>query len=113
MSDNSNAGLLRIFVGEHDRVHGRPLYEWIILQAKTAGLAGATAVRGSMGLGPHSKVIHSFKIEHLALDLPIIVELIDGQDRLRAFLDTIRPNLPADLLATLQPVERLRIQVVP
>ena len=118
MNPDTNAGpnpdattaLLRLFVSEHDKAQGRPLYEWIIAQAKLGGLAGATATRGLMGFGPHSKAIHSFKIEHLALDLPIIVEMIDAQDRLQTFLTEIQPELPTGLLITLQTVERLRIQ---
>jgi len=107
LAGSHSTGLLRIFVTEHDRTQGHPLYEWIILQAQRAGLRGATAVRGIMGFGPHRQTIHSFKIEHLALDLPIIIEMIDDHERLRAFLAEIRPDLPTGLLITLQSVEVL------
>jgi PII-like signaling protein len=61
------------------------LYEWIVLQAPERGLAGATVLRGLMGFGAHSRV-HTFKIERLSLDLPIIVELVDTREKLERFL---------------------------
>src|SRR5574337_963496 len=82
--------LLRIFVGESDRHSGKPLYEWIILKAREQGLAGATALRGLMGYGAHSR-LHTFKIERLSLDLPVVVEIVDSREKLEAFLDLIGP----------------------
>lgn len=80
--------LLRIFIGESDRYGGRPLYEWLVLKAREMGLAGATVLRGLQGFGAHSRV-HSYKLEHMSVDLPIIVEIVDVQERLEGFLTAI------------------------
>lgn len=102
----SHDGLrLRIFVGEADRYDTRPLYEWIVSEAKAQGLAGATVVRGLMGFGPHSRVIHTFKIERLAEDLPVIIELVDGPKKVEAFLAFIEQHVHSDLLATTEPIQ--------
>jgi uncharacterized protein len=95
--------LLRIFVGEADRHEGRPLYEWIVMRARAEGLAGATVLRGLMGYGAHSRM-HTFKIERLSLDLPIVVEIVDTRERLEAFLDAIDGAI-GDGLATLEKAE--------
>src|SRR5215831_13518763 len=92
--------LLRIFIGESDKHDGKPLYEWIVLQAREHGLAGATVLRGLMGFGAHSR-LHSFKIERLSLDLPIIVELVDTKEKLERFLGFI-DNVIDEGLATLE-----------
>jgi PII-like signaling protein len=80
--------LLRLFVGEDDKHDGKPLYEWLVLKARERGLAGATVIRGIMGFGAHSRV-HTFKIERLSLDLPIVVEIVDTQAKIEAFLEEI------------------------
>lgn len=80
--------LLRIFIGESDKHAGRPLYEWLVLKAREQGLAGATVLRGLMGFGAHSR-IHTFKIERLSEDLPIIVEMVDTRERLEQFLEAV------------------------
>lgn len=90
--------LLRIFVGEADRHRGKPLYEWIIRRAREEGLAGATALRGMMGYGANSLEIHTFKIERLSEDMPIIVEIVDTRERLERFLEKIEPDIPAGLI---------------
>jgi hypothetical protein len=77
--------LLRIFVGESDRVEGRPLYEVIVLKAREAGLAGATVFRGLMGFGAHSR-LHTAKVLRLSEDLPVLIEIVDRPDRIEAFL---------------------------
>ena len=92
--------LLRILIGESDKHKGKPLYEWIVLQAREQGLAGATAWRGSMGYGASSR-IHTAKIMRLSTDLPMIIEIVDTQEKLEAFLDTISPALKGGL-ATLE-----------
>lgn len=88
--------LLRIFIGESDKHDGKPLYEWLLLQARAQGLAGATVLRGMMGFGAHSR-IHTFKIERLSEDLPIIVEIVDTQEKLEAFLSSIDSAIPEGL----------------
>jgi PII-like signaling protein len=92
--------LLRIFIGETDKYEGRPLYEWIVREAKANGLAGATVLRGMMGFGAHSR-IHTSKILRLSEDLPIIIEIVDTHEKLRSFLDHIDPAI-GEGLATLE-----------
>ena len=80
------AALLRIFVGESDQTDdGRPVYEDIVIKAREAGLAGATVLRGPMGFG-RSSHLHTAKILRLSEDLPFIVEIVDAEDKIRAFL---------------------------
>jgi PII-like signaling protein len=95
--------LLRIFIGESDRHASKPLYEWLVLRAREAGLAGATVVRGLMGFGAHSR-LHTFKIERLSLDLPIVIEIVDTRAKLEAFLSTI-DGVIGEGLATLEKAE--------
>jgi PII-like signaling protein len=90
--------LLRVFIGESDKHAGKPLYEWIVLQAREAGLAGATVLRGMMGYGANSREIHTFKIERLSEDLPIVVEVVDTKERLEEFLNTIEAGITAGLV---------------
>ena len=80
--------LLRIFIGEQDRHDGKPLYEWLVLRARQEGLAGATVLRGLMGYGAHSR-LHTFKVERLSEDLPIIVEIVDSAEKLERFLQAV------------------------
>ena len=83
-----NGYLLRILVGESDKHDNRPLYELIVLRAKASGLAGATVMRGIMGFGARSR-IRTFKIERLSDDLPVIIEIVDVQEKLEGFLAEI------------------------
>lgn len=92
--------LLRLFLGESDKHEGKPLYEWIVLQARAHGLAGATVLRGMMGFGAHSR-IHTFKIERLSEDLPIIVEIVDTREKLERFMTVVDGALSGGL-ATLE-----------
>ena len=80
-----DAMLLRIFIGEDDRHQGRPLYEAIVLKAREMHLAGATILRGPMGYG-HSSRLHTAKILRLSEDLPIVVEIVDGPEKIDGFL---------------------------
>ena len=95
--------LLRIFVGESDKHEGKPLYEWIVIKAREQGLAGATVTRGMMGFGAHSR-LHTFKIERLSLDLPMVIEVVDAREKLEAFLALIDDNV-TEGLATIEKVE--------
>ncbi len=92
--------LLRIFIGESDRAHGRPLYEWLVEEAKRQELAGVTVVRGIMGFGKKSR-IHTSRILRLSSDLPVIIEIVDTRDRLEAFLDSVESEIKEGL-ATLE-----------
>jgi len=95
-----DGSLLRIFIGESDRHGGKLLYEWLVLQAREAGLAGATVLRGMMGYGAHSR-LHTFRIERLSEDLPIVVEIVDTREKLESFLERIDGAIPEGL-ATLE-----------
>ena len=92
--------LLRIFIGESDRHNGKLLYEWIVIKAREEGLAGATVMRGMMGFGAHSRM-HTFKIERLSQDLPIIIEIVDTREKLEKFLSLI-DNEIEEGMATLE-----------
>jgi PII-like signaling protein len=80
--------LLRIFVGEADRWEGKPLYEAIVEAARRQGLAGATVWKGFMGFGAHSRM-HTAKILRLSEDLPIVIEIVDAAEKIRAFLPAL------------------------
>lgn len=95
--------LLRIFIGESDKHQGLPLYEWIVRKAREQGLAGATVLRGLEGFGAHSR-LHTAKILRLATDLPIVVEIVDTEENIQAFLPAIDDAI-GEGLATLEKVE--------
>jgi len=78
--------LLRIFLGESDKVDHQPLYEKIVREAKAKGLAGATVLRGVEGFGADSRTIHTAKLLRLSEDLPIVVEIVDTEDKLQTFM---------------------------
>jgi hypothetical protein len=100
--------LLRVFIGESDREKGedRPLYEAIVLRAREAHLAGATVLRGPMGFGKHSRM-HAAKILDLSTDLPIVVEIVDAEEKIRAFLPVV-DELVTEGLVTLEAVRVLK-----
>ncbi|WP_457940505.1 DUF190 domain-containing protein [Mesorhizobium sp. 10J20-29] len=100
------ATLLRILVGEDDRHDGRPLYEALVMKAREAGLAGATAWRGGMGFG-HSSRLRTMKIMRLSEDLPVIIEIVDARDKIDAFLPALEAMMTGGLV-TLDTVEVLR-----
>jgi hypothetical protein len=103
MTIPTEGSLLRVFLGENDKHEGKPLYEWLVLRARETGLAGATVLRGIMGYGAHSR-LHTFRIERLSLDLPIVVEIVDTREKLEAFLEAVDPVIH-DGLATLEKAE--------
>ena len=88
MQTDSEASLLRIFIGESDRIYGKPLYEVIVLKAREAGLAGATVLKGIMGFGANSK-IHTSKLLTLSEDLPLIIEIVDTLEKIENFIPII------------------------
>ncbi len=98
--------LLRIFIGENDRDGSTPLYESIVLKAREAHLAGATVLRGAMGFG-HSSRLHTTKILRLSEDLPLVIEIVDSEDRIRAFLPELDRIMTSGLV-TLEKVEVLQ-----
>jgi uncharacterized protein len=81
--------LLRIFVGESDRFEHKPLYEAIVLKAREMHLAGATVLRGPMGFGKSSRM-HTAKILRLSMDLPMVIEMVDSEERSTHFFPSSR-----------------------
>jgi PII-like signaling protein len=100
-----DAMLLRVFIGEADEWHGKPLYEQIVLQARERKLAGATVLRGPMGFGKSSH-LHTAKILRLSMDLPIVIEIVDSEDKVRGFLPVL-DEMIAGGLVTLERVQAL------
>ena len=98
-----DAMLLRIFFGESDKHNGRPLYEAIVLAAREAQLAGATVLRGPMGFGKSSH-LHTAKILRLSLDLPLVIEIVDSEEKINSFLPTLDKMMGGGLV-TLEKVK--------
>ena len=96
--------LLRIFIGESDRYGGHPLFEAIVLKARETGLAGATVLRSPMGFGPTSR-LHTAKILRLSVDLPIIVEIVDEEAKINAFLPVLDTMMGGGLVT----LEKVRV----
>ena len=105
--------LLRIFIGESDRHDGHPLYEWIVRKAREHGLAGATVLRGLEGFGAHSRV-HTAKILRLSTDLPIVIEIVDTEEKIEAFLpekiEAFLPEIDDAIGEGLATLEKVRIR---
>jgi PII-like signaling protein len=96
--------LLRIFIGESDKWQGQPLYEAIVRRARELHLAGATVLRGPMGFGAHSRM-HTTKILRLSADLPIVIEIVDSQEK----LDELMPFIDEAVQEGLVTLERVRV----
>jgi len=92
-----DAMLLRIFVGERDRWHQQPLYEAIVLKARGLHLAGATVLRGPMGFGKSSR-LHTAKILRLSFDLPLVIEIVDSEEKINSFLPVIDEMMKGGLV---------------
>jgi PII-like signaling protein len=99
-----DAVLLRIFFGEDDRFDHKPLHEAIVLKAREMHLGGATVLRGHVGFG-HSSVLHTTKILRLSQDLPVVVEIVDSQDKIDAFL----PVLDGMMTSGLVTIEKVQV----
>ena len=95
--------LLRIFIGESDKHEGLPLFEWIVRKAREQGLAGATVLRGLEGFGAQSR-LHTAKILRLSSDLPVIIEIVDTEEKIETFLPLIDEAI-YDGLSTVEKVE--------
>jgi len=92
-----DAVLLRIFLGESDRWQHQPLYEALVLKAREMHLAGATVLRGPMGFGKSSR-LHTAKILRLSMDLPLVIEIVDAEEKINAFLPVIDAMLKGGLV---------------
>jgi PII-like signaling protein len=98
--------LLRIFIGESDRWHHHPLYEAIVQKARELGLAGATVLRGPMGFGAKSHM-HTSKILRLSMDLPMVIEIVDSEEKIQAFIPHL-DEMVAGGLITLEKVQVIK-----
>ena len=101
-----NATLLRVFVGQDERYEGQPVYEAIVMKAREHHLAGATVLRGPLGFG-HSSRIHTTKVLRLSQDLPMVVEIVDTEEKINAFLPVLDTMIGSGLV-TLEKVQVLR-----
>lgn len=107
---NPDAKLLRIFVGESDKHGSIPLYESIVFEAKKCGLAGATAMRAVMGYGANS-IIHTAKLLEISSDLPIVIEIVDVEEKVRKFVERVEElfeQTKAGGLITIEKAEVIR-----
>jgi hypothetical protein len=104
MQLEEKAQLLRIFIGENDRFGHHPLYEAIVLKAREQELAGATVLRGPMGFG-HSSRLHTAKILRLSEDLPVVIEIIDSEQKITTFLPLLDEMVKGGLVS----IEEVRI----
>lgn len=98
------AVLLRVFIGESDKQEGKPLYEQIVLKARELNLAGATVLRGILGFGADSR-LHSAKLLELSEDLPVVVEIVDTQDK----IDSLLPFIDQHVIEGLVTMEKMRV----
>jgi PII-like signaling protein len=98
-----DALLLRIFIGESDRWKHQPLYEAIVLKAREMHLAGATVLRGPMGFGKSSR-LHTSKIIRLSMDLPLVIEMVDSEEKINSFLPALDEMIGGGLV-TLEKVK--------
>ena len=103
---NEDGQLLRIFIGETNKYGRIPLYEWIVQQARSKGMAGATVLRGIQGFGANS-LIHTTKILRLSEDLPVIVEIIDTEKKIELFLKDIDHAITEGIVT----VEKARVRM--
>ncbi|MEZ4655388.1 MAG: DUF190 domain-containing protein [Candidatus Eisenbacteria bacterium] len=98
--------LLRIYIGESDRLDGKPLYEAIVLKARELHLAGATVLRGVMGYGRNSR-LHTTKVLRLSEDLPLIVEIVDAEEQIGRILPWLE-QVVRDGLVTVERAQVVR-----
>src|SRR6476619_3465037 len=94
-----DALLLRIFIGEDDKLGHLPLYEAIVLKAREMQLAGATVLRGPIGFG-RSSYLHTAKVLRLSEDLPMVIEIVDAEDKIDAFAETLEGMMQGGLVTT-------------
>ncbi|MGA9332445.1 MAG: DUF190 domain-containing protein [Bradyrhizobium sp.] len=98
------AVLLRIFTGENEKYNDRPLYEAVVMKAREMQLAGATVLRGPMGFGK-SSLIHTDKILRLSMDLPLVIEIVDAEEKINAFLPVLDGMMDSGLVT----LEKLQV----
>jgi uncharacterized protein len=106
MRISGEAKLVRIFIGEGDRWHGVPLYEAIVRKVREMGLAGATVIRGVEGFGANSR-IHTAKILRLSEDLPVLIEIVDKEERIATIIPVLDEMIGEGLI-TMERVEIIK-----
>ena len=104
MQTQEDAALLRIFIGESDRWQHKPLYEAIVLKAREMHLAGATVLRGPMGFGKASH-LHTAKVLRLSMDLPMVIEIVDTEDKINSFLPLLDEMIGGGLVT----IEKVKV----
>ena len=100
----SDACLLRIFIGESDKYNGRPLHEVVVEEARKLGMAGATVLRGILGFGANSR-IHTSKILRLSEDLPLVIEIVDTEQKIEELLPLLDQMMDEGLVT----LEKVRV----
>lgn len=108
MENDPNARLLRIFIGESDKIGQQPLYEAIVFEAKKQSLSGATVIRGIMGFGANSKV-HTAKLFEISSDLPLVVEIIDTEEKIKKFTQTVEELFEQTKSGGLITIEKIEV----
>lgn len=106
MKSESAGKLLRVFIGESDRLGGQPLYTAIVERARKLGLGGATVFKGIEGFGGHS-VVHAARVFALSTDLPVLIEIVDSEEKIRSFIPVLDEMVHEGLI-TLETVEIIR-----
>jgi PII-like signaling protein len=108
MQLTGEAKLLRVFLGESDKLNGKPVYEEIVLKAREAGLAGTTVIKGIMGYGANS-IIHTSKILTLSEDLPLIIEIVDELSKIENFIPVINKIFESANVGGLVTIEKAEV----
>lgn len=111
MKTPQEGALLRIFIGESDRLEDKPLYEAIVMRARELRLAGATVLRGILGFGKNSR-IHTAHLLDLSTDLPVVIEIVDTEDRIEAFMPEV-DRMVSEGLVTLEKVSVIKYAAAP
>lgn len=109
MTLSGEGKLLRIFIGESDKVHHKSLYEAIVLAAREHGIAGTTVLRGVEGFGANSRSIHSAKLLRLSEDLPIVIEVVDEEEKIQAFMPIVNELLESSGGGAMVTLEKINV----
>ncbi|MBI4417260.1 MAG: DUF190 domain-containing protein [Ignavibacteriales bacterium] len=109
MKLSGDGNMLRIFLGELDKLDHKPLYEAIVLKVREMGLAGATVLRGIQGFGADSRIVHTAKILRLSEDLPIVIEIVESEDNIRKLVPVIDEMIGSAGCGAMMTIEKAEI----
>ena len=109
MEMKGSGKLLRVYIGADDRYKGNPLFEAIVLKLREIGLAGATVIRGIEGFGADSRVIHTARLLRLSEDLPLLIEVVDSDEKIRGAINSIEEILEEAGCGSLMTLEKVEI----